>query len=40
MSVSAQPYRTLSAKQVRAVGARVMEFADTATALVAQHAEN
>jgi DNA-binding IclR family transcriptional regulator len=40
MSVSAQPYRTLSAKQVRAVGTRVMEFADTATALVAQHAEN
>jgi DNA-binding IclR family transcriptional regulator len=36
MSVSAQPYRRLSAREVRDVGARVVEFAHTAGNLLAQ----
>jgi DNA-binding IclR family transcriptional regulator len=38
MSVSAQPYRQLTTAQVRTVGAQVMEFAETARSVVAQHA--
>lgn len=38
MSVSAQPYRRLSAREVRDVGARVVEFAHTAGTLIAQPA--
>ena len=38
MSVSAQPYRSLTQEQVRGIGARVVEFAGTATALVAKRA--
>lgn len=36
MSVSAQPYRRLSANEVRDVGARVVEFARSAGSLLAQ----
>jgi DNA-binding IclR family transcriptional regulator len=35
MSVSAQPYRRLSAREVRDVGARTVEFANTAGTLIA-----
>jgi DNA-binding IclR family transcriptional regulator len=38
MSVSAQPYRQLTARQVRDIGARVIEFAENAGSLIAQHA--
>jgi hypothetical protein len=38
MSVSAQPYRRLSADEVRDVGKRVVEFAQAAGALIAQPA--
>ncbi|MGV0815550.1 helix-turn-helix domain-containing protein [Mycolicibacterium boenickei] len=37
MSVSAQPYKQLTAEEVRRVGARVVEFAEHASPLVAQH---
>jgi DNA-binding IclR family transcriptional regulator len=37
MSVSAQPYRQLTTEQVRTIGARVMEFAQTAGSVVAQY---
>jgi DNA-binding IclR family transcriptional regulator len=40
MSVSAQPYRRLSAREVRDVGARVVEFARTAQTLIAQQASS
>jgi DNA-binding IclR family transcriptional regulator len=38
MSVSAQPYRQLTTEEIHAIGARVMEFAETAGSVVAQHA--
>jgi DNA-binding IclR family transcriptional regulator len=38
MSVSAQPYRQLSLKDVRGIGAHVLEFAERAGSLIAQHA--
>jgi DNA-binding IclR family transcriptional regulator len=38
MSVSAQPYRRLSARELRGVGAHVVEFARTAGTLIAQSA--
>jgi DNA-binding IclR family transcriptional regulator len=38
MSVSAQPYRRLSAHEVRDIGKRVVEFAQAAGALIAQPA--
>lgn len=37
MSVSAQPYRRLSAREVRDIGTRVVEFANTAGTLIARH---
>jgi DNA-binding IclR family transcriptional regulator len=37
MSVSAQPYRQLTTEQIRDIGAQVMEFAQTAGSVVAQH---
>jgi DNA-binding IclR family transcriptional regulator len=40
MSVSAQPYRRLTAREVRDVGARVVEFARTAESLIAQPASS
>ncbi|MCV7004042.1 helix-turn-helix domain-containing protein [Mycolicibacterium alvei] len=38
MSVSAQPYEQLTVEEMRDVGARVVEFAEHASSLVAQHA--
>jgi len=40
MSVSAQPYRRLSAREVRDVGARVVEFAHAAENVIAQPASS
>lgn len=40
MSVSAQPYRRLSAREVRDVGTRVVEFARAAGAMIAQPASS
>ncbi len=37
MSVSAQPYKQLTAEEVRRVGARVIEFAEQASYTIAQH---
>lgn len=36
MSVSAQPYKRLTFKEVRGIGARVLEFAETASSLIVQ----
>jgi DNA-binding IclR family transcriptional regulator len=38
MSVSAQPYRALTDDEVREVGAKVIEFASAATALISKYA--